>query len=159
MQHTPPSTPTRSLSFVDFRNDLRKQGYRVSTNFGWLSDAYLLYLGSKDDRKAVGGFNLLLNWWARDDRRELEGLPRSDPLTTKLTAVLRWLAQYIASRKGLAYRVAAKKNLSAAILKLNSWMDEHHELTAADWQLVHQAYERTVAIETLSRRQEMLVVV
>ena len=102
---------------------------------------------------------LVLNWWARDDRRELCGLPRSDPLTTKLTAVLRYLVQYIVSKEDKPYRVAAEQNLSSVILMLNSCMDKGLEPTAVQWITVREAYKRAEAIEaTMRARAEEVVV-
>ncbi len=163
--HTPPNllnTPTgitiRPLSLAYFRKDLEKQGYRLSTNSGWILEAYTLYL-SRFEEGTVGGFLLVLNWWARDDRRELCGLPRSDPLTTKLTAVLRYLVQYIISKKDKAYRVAAQQNLSSVILMLNSCMDNGLEPTAEQWSTVCKAYKMAEAIEATmrARAEEVLV--
>jgi hypothetical protein len=155
--HTPPAllrTPTgttiRPLSLVDFCKDLEKKGYKLSTNSGWLLGAYTLYLSCFDE-DTVGGFHLVLDWWARDDRRELCGLPRSDPLTTKLTAALRYLVQYIISKKDKVYRVAAQQNLSSVILMLNSCMDKGLEPTVEQWSAVRDAYKRSEAIEATMR--------
>jgi hypothetical protein len=163
--HTPPALlNTRNgitihpLSLAHFLKALKKKGYKLSTSSGWLLGAYALYL-SRFEEGTVGGFMLVLNWWARDDRRELCGLPRSDPLTTKLTAVLRYLVQYITSKKDKPYRVAAEQNLSSVILMLNSCMDKGLEPTAVQWSTVREAYKRAEAIEaTMRARAEGVVV-
>ena len=163
--HTPPALlntrngiTIRPLSLDNFRKALEKKGYKLSISSGWLLGAYALYL-SRFEEGTVGGFMLVLNWWARDDRRELCGLPRSDPLTTKLTAVLRYLVQYIVSKKDKPYRVAAEQNLSSVILMLNSCMDKGLEPTAVQWITVREAYKRAEAIEaTMRARAEEVVV-
>ncbi|KAN0098340.1 hypothetical protein V8E51_014003 [Hyaloscypha variabilis] len=81
------NSASQPLSLRDFARSLKEQGYRTST-LTWEVDAYLLYLGSVADAAEVGGFTMARDWWARGDRRELEGLPRHDPVTTKLKS---WL--------------------------------------------------------------------
>jgi hypothetical protein len=156
--NTPPGTTIQPLSLADFRRDLEKKEHKLGTNSGWYLEAYTLYL-SRFEEGTVGGFLLVMDWRARDDRRELCGLPRSDPLTTEITAVLRYLVQYIISKKDKAYRVAAEQNLSNVILMLNSCMDKGLEPTAKQWSTVRKAYKRAEAIEaTMRARAEEVVV-
>lgn len=115
--NTPPGTTIKPLSLADFRRDLERKEYKLGTYSGWHLEAYTLYL-SRFGEGTVGGFLLVLDWRARDDRRELCGLPHSDPLTTEITTVLRYLVQYIVSKKDKAYRAVAEQNLSSVILML-----------------------------------------
>ncbi len=125
-------------------------------NSGWVEDAYLLYLGMFADEAAVNGFALARDWWARGDRRELEGLPRHDLLTVKIKSGMRRLVLYIVSLEDQSTQLAAQGCLSPVLLMLNRCMEEHRELTAEQWEYVHGAHNHAerVAAVVAARLQE-----
>ncbi|KAE9373694.1 hypothetical protein N431DRAFT_535205 [Stipitochalara longipes BDJ] len=127
------------LSLKDFFLLLEEQGYR-RLSLEWAGDAYVLYLGSLADESEVGGFTMARDWWARGDRRELEGLPRSDPVAAKLKSVMEWLARYIFSMENEALRSSARVKLSSSLLMLNSYMDQSREPTAEQWQHIRTSF-------------------
>ena len=134
-------------SLSDFRHGLTAGGFKPSKNSGWVEDAYVLYLDMFADKETAGGFTQSRDWWARDDRRELEGIPRCDPLTTKITSVMRLLVQYIVSMEDdPASRFAVKACLSPVLLMLNSCMEEHRDLTTEQWDYVRATYHHAEAV-------------
>jgi len=150
------NSASQPLSLRDFARSLKEQGYRTST-LTWEGDAYVLYLGSVADAAEVGGFTMARDWWARGDRRELEGLPRHDPVTTKLKSVMNWLARFISSIENAALRRRAEGKLSGSILMLNSCMDVSREPTAEQWLHIRTAVRDTeLLIESLRALPEQV---
>ncbi|PMD58659.1 uncharacterized protein K444DRAFT_630369 [Hyaloscypha bicolor E] len=161
--YTPPCQSTEQIGqtemkwpcgLSDFRHGLTARGFKPSMNSGWVEDTYVLYLDMFAEKETVGGFAQSRDWWARDDRRELEGLPRCDPLTTKITSVMQLLVQYIVSMEDPASRLAVEACLSPVLLMLDSCMEEHRELMTEQWEYIRATYHHAEAMAAVVRTRE-----
>jgi hypothetical protein len=127
------------MSFSAFSSELETYGYKTE-GFDWLSEAYMLYLGACAESGILGSFRYTRDCWARDDRHELEGLPRSNPIIADLESVLRRLAQHVHSIEDMRRRIVVWEFLSGAILMLDSYMNQRRRPTHAEWNAISAAY-------------------
>ena len=145
----------RSLSFKDFSKSLQDQEYRrIRSSLSWIVYAYKHYLENFAEEEEVSGFLMSLDWWARGDRRELEGLPRWDPVSAKLKSVMEWISRYIASPERTGVRDNLEKILAPSLLTLNHCMERSQEPTTQQWETIRSVFHD---VELIFERFESLM--